>query len=269
MVRGLMMKGRQRHTWLIAGAAIAVALAAVGCDSLFAPLPSGAKGFPPLAPYGTWWQLVESCSGITRTFGSVRWYVADRIESNDANVDGEWLSRGNRIVLTPASAREGSVVRHEMLHALLGHGGHPREYFVDRCGSLVSCQANCAPSEGDRGVPSTALYVPLMTLEVSVRVEPAVPNVSIDSGWARIVVDVTNPRSEPVWVDLLGFQSFSWHSTQAPWSREVGTSERLWAFRAGECRSYTFDAQFGVGTYTIHGGFSVHGSPGYVLTVGE
>jgi hypothetical protein len=26
------------------------------------------------------------------------------------------------------------VVRHEMLHALLGRQGHPSEYFVTRCG---------------------------------------------------------------------------------------------------------------------------------------
>jgi hypothetical protein len=26
------------------------------------------------------------------------------------------------------------VIRHEMLHSLIGQSGHPAEYFVERCG---------------------------------------------------------------------------------------------------------------------------------------
>jgi hypothetical protein len=38
---------------------------------------------------------------------------------------------------------QGALVRHEMLHDLLGRGDHPAEFFQRRCGAVVYCNAEC------------------------------------------------------------------------------------------------------------------------------
>jgi hypothetical protein len=251
-------------------AALGAAMLAGACEAPTAALPDGAIAFAPLPPYATWWQLLESCSGLTGSFAAVQWYVADAVDPSDDLVNGEWLSAGNRIVVTPRSARDGGVVRHEMLHALVRGGGHPAEYFADRCGSLVYCQVGCAVPEHDRGVPSSAPFLPQASLDVSVRFAPAAPSVSIDSGWVRIIVDVTNPSGEDVWVDVRSNGAFGWATVNVPgiYGDILAAPGPAWAFRANERRSYTFDAQFAAGTYEMHGLFSLHGTDAYWLTVG-
>ena len=53
-----------------------------------------------------------------------------------------WYSDGNRIVLVKQAVTWNIGVRHEMLHALLRVGTHPREYFLDRCRGVVYCGDN-------------------------------------------------------------------------------------------------------------------------------
>jgi hypothetical protein len=36
-----------------------------------------------------------------------------------------------------------AIVRHEMLHDLLGRGDHPAEYFQRRCAAVVACNEAC------------------------------------------------------------------------------------------------------------------------------
>lgn len=50
-----------------------------------------------------------------------------------------WYSEGNRIVMVQQEATWNIGVRHEMLHALLHVGTHPREYFLERCRGVVYC----------------------------------------------------------------------------------------------------------------------------------
>ena len=42
-------------------------------------------------------------------------------------------------VLAGEQVGNGMVVRHEMLHELLGRGDHPAAYFQVRCAGLVAC----------------------------------------------------------------------------------------------------------------------------------
>ena len=56
------------------------------------------------------------------------------------------LPRQHRTAAT-AKVENPLVVRHEMLHELLGRGDHPAEYFQRRCGSVVICNEVCREDE--------------------------------------------------------------------------------------------------------------------------
>jgi hypothetical protein len=108
--------------------------------------------FPPAAiPFATpqlylaWWQIVEECSGKRRPLDAVRWY---QVRPGELTIRGEsaagaWFVSGNRIVLSSWVLREGGLVRHEMLHAILETGSHPAEYFERKCGAEVACSGGC------------------------------------------------------------------------------------------------------------------------------
>jgi hypothetical protein len=117
------------------------------CDAPLAPvLVEGAERFEPPPVYNLWWEITEECSGRRRSFGRVRWYYvpgAHTITVEGREVEGYWSSAGNAIVLAEFSMLRGQLVRHEMLHALEGNVGHPREAFLDRCGGVVLCDGAC------------------------------------------------------------------------------------------------------------------------------
>jgi len=111
------------------------------CSSL-APhessLPAGAVPVTALAVYRDWARRTQSCSGLSADLSTVEWYVVPGVEtfSTEAGYKvGMWIreSGQNRIVIAGNYQAHEMVVRHEMLHALLGHDGHPTQYFVDRC----------------------------------------------------------------------------------------------------------------------------------------
>ena len=90
--------------------------------------------------YPDLWSDTERCSGLHGTLASVHFYVVPHVTSwqvGNKSVLGVWEKHGNRIILAEFTVDFDIVVRHEMLHALLGRGDHPREYFVVRCGELV------------------------------------------------------------------------------------------------------------------------------------
>lgn len=238
----------------------------IACRGTTDPLPASARLLQPLAPYRTWWQLVEGCSGLTGSFDAVQWYVADHVSPDDNTVDAKWLSSGNRVVLTPASSRDGGVVRHEMLHALLRRGGHPTEYFGAKCAALVKCELNCAPSEHDRGVSPSARVVDVGSLHVAIHVEPSPPSAGTDSGWVRIIVVATNMLAESVWVSLQGGYPFACYAAGV-FSSVENPPGSSWAFRANESRSYTFDAQFAPGSYAISCSFATNRASTFPLQV--
>jgi len=111
-----------------------------GCETLGppSPLPSGAVLLSPPPYYREWWARTESCAGLAGDFAAVEWYVVPGVsvfETDAGPKVGLWAhsSAGQRIVLAGEYAGHELVVRHEMLHALLDRGGHPPEYFRERC----------------------------------------------------------------------------------------------------------------------------------------
>jgi hypothetical protein len=112
----------------------------VACEVLGPPdpLPENAQQILPPVEYEGWWNTTETCSGLDGSFGEIEWYVvpgANTIPTESGPRVGVWSrsSAGTRIVLAGNYAGSELVVRHEMLHALLGRGGHPPEYFENRC----------------------------------------------------------------------------------------------------------------------------------------
>lgn len=90
--------------------------------------------------YSTWWSDTETCSGVKRSFSAVRFYVvpgATGWQVGSTYILGAWAENGNRITVGEYRKLEPLLLRHEMLHAILSRGDHPRDYFVTRCGQLV------------------------------------------------------------------------------------------------------------------------------------
>lgn len=196
--------------------------------------------------YATWWSMTEGCSGLTGNLDAVGWYTVplDSLGGfayEGSEFDGLWFKDGNRIYLAANDVNKGSVVRHEMLHALLQYHGHPTEYFVTRCGALAPCGSACGLNETTRGVAASARQIPSESLSVNLSLAPAgAPAESIDSGWVTITITATNARPEPVWV--AADPSFGYLFAHTP-GTYAGASGPRWAFLAGESRSLAFDVQ--------------------------
>jgi hypothetical protein len=103
--------------------------------------------------FALWWRMTEACSGLRGSLADVRWYVQPGLETLQIPGDagrygGYWWADGNRVLLTERAVTDGWLVRHEMLHALVGRAGHPREQFGDRCGGIVTCTGECQRDAG-------------------------------------------------------------------------------------------------------------------------
>jgi hypothetical protein len=136
----------------IALTALVVALA--GCRDFAAPavpaLPPGAQTFVPPAEYADWWNATEQCAGRTGDMSRVRWFdVPGRTSFAylDGQYDGYWWDQVHWIILAGDKVENGLVVRHEMLHELLGRGDHPAAYFQQRCAAIVECNETCRADE--------------------------------------------------------------------------------------------------------------------------
>jgi hypothetical protein len=168
--------------------------------------------FPPTAvPFATpqlfraWWHLVEECSGKSRPVDAVRWY---RVQPGELTIRGEsaagaWFVSGNRIVLNSWALREGGLVRHEMLHAILETGSHPAEYFEGKCGAEVACGFDCTEQHALPNAHQAALE----QLEGSVALYPQVPSIGALDGRVTVVVKVRNPANGNVFVSNEQFGS--------------------------------------------------------------
>src|SRR4051794_17852515 len=113
MMRGLRRKARP---------AIALfGLLWIAC-SVSDPLPRDADEFTPSPLYALWWSDVEACSGLTRPISEVRWYTVPYHQATQtaATPDGYYDFDFSRIVLLDGVLLDGVLVRHEMLHALIG-----------------------------------------------------------------------------------------------------------------------------------------------------
>jgi hypothetical protein len=182
----------------------AIPILAACADILGPRIPTAAVRIEPLPVYAEWWRMTEQCSGRTGEFRRIEWYVMPGVSgfsSGDlAHVQG--MITGNRIVIADSSLRHGRLVRHEMLHALIGVNGHPRADFIGRCGLIVACQGPC-PSEAEAPpAPDLALSVPDSALDVTASVWPSSPSDSILGGYFRLTISARNPHNHPIVVQL-------------------------------------------------------------------
>jgi len=265
------------------GCACAATIAAA-CTDLTYPLPAGAIPWTPPARFALWWRMTESCSGKQGDLRSIRWYIvpdAVSIDLDGHQVQGATLGH-DRIVLADSLRLDGPLVRHEMLHALLGVDGHPRYAFLNACNDIVSCGPACEKEAGGRPVPSPGAPV-LDPRDLGTRVEivPRQPAASQDSGAVAIVVSITNPLGTPAWVRLTPQEPGSLYphtfgfaiDTDDP--PRVGTSDQYFIegmrfpLDAHETRRLVWDETMLVpGTYGINGWFNADTAPRFVVTVG-
>lgn len=198
------------------GLAGSIALLA-GCSDLFGPdVPEGTVVLSTLpVEYQRWWDITQTCSGLRGDLGDVEFRVLPGSATlPDGGATGTYYWNGNVIVLAESVARDGRVVRHEMLHALLRTvqiGGHPKQYFEARCGGLVSCGDRCSEDVG--GIPAEASGAPLLApdeVEVTVRILPSrVGSPPAESGCMTILVQARHVGAEAAVMDL-GSQGFRW-----------------------------------------------------------
>ena len=177
------------------------------CDATGPLLPPGAQRFLAPAVYQQWWDLTEECSGLAGKLSDVIWYRvpgAAEIPLGDGSfVNGRWDAVENRIVLDGDAEFAGDLVRHEMLHALLRAGGHPRSVFIGRCSGVVVCTKECITDSGPPPQldPSAKLVSP-SALKIGVEVTPSAPSSAINSGTFMMVVSAQNTAANPLFVQL-------------------------------------------------------------------
>lgn len=82
--------------------------------------------------YSAWYAELESCSGLSGNFDSIRWTFTEDL----GEYYGYWTPQ-HWIQLRPNAASNEHKVKHEMLHDLLQRGDHPAEYFNGKCGNLL------------------------------------------------------------------------------------------------------------------------------------
>jgi hypothetical protein len=51
------------------------------------------------------------------------------------------------ILLAGEKVTDAGIVRHEMLHELLGRGDHPARYYQQLCANVVTCNEACREDE--------------------------------------------------------------------------------------------------------------------------
>jgi hypothetical protein len=252
------------------------------CDLTGPALPAGAEHFVPPAAYQQWWQLTEECSGSSGSFADVRWYRVPGVDviplGDGTSVNARWDASGNRIILAGDTEFAGDLVRHEMLHALLRSGGHPRNAFIARCGGVVVCAQECIADAGPAPRPDPeAQVVAPSALEIGVEVTPAAPSSSVNDGNFMMVVTARNSSASPVIVQLpasgdagpsvsFGFDIVG-RSGEGFFSERADVPE-VTRFASLETKRFIFDFHIGQGDtryYQPPGTFQFKGSYGGVL----
>ena len=96
--------------------------------------PEGDLPMDPPAVYREWWAKTEACSGRTGDFDRLRWSVIEgnSFPCSSGECAGHWRT-DHHIFLAGDWVMDEMVVRHEMLHDLLGRPGHPDPPFGVGC----------------------------------------------------------------------------------------------------------------------------------------
>ena len=267
-------------------AALCSALASCTFPTI-ADRPLGAVDLAPPAVYARWWAMAEACSGRTGDLSDVSFYVVPNVSDftrNGRQVLGYWTSGGNQIVLAGGAAFDGSNVRHEMLHALIRVGGHPREHFLEKCGGVVDCGALCIQDAGPAPpADPNALSLSPRLMEVDFDVEPVSPSSAQDGGFFAVTVTVRNPQQRNVVARLgttnIQARSFQFEIRGAAGSLaggEIVLDASSVTFGPGETKRQVFDFAVGndlktrrlpPGDYTVLGGYGVQLTPAKTIAV--
>jgi hypothetical protein len=263
-----------------------------GCEAPAAPyLVDGAQRFDPPPAYQLWWEMTQECSGRQGLLGNVQWYFvpgARTLTVDGRTVEGYWTS-GNAIVLAGAVILKGPLVRHEMLHALQDAGGHPREFFLGRCGGVVACDAQCAAEAGPLPPADPAMArVGPEALEISVTVTPDPPSEARYGGYFVMTVTARNPHDHPLVITLppptdagpsVSFEYRIEHPGGYTESNERAWDDGVTRFAPGETKRHVFDFHavgadestlgggLRPGTYDLRGAYGARWAPAVTVTL--
>jgi len=96
--------------------------------------PEGDTPFTPPPEYRVWWNKTMACSGLKADFDRVHWSVVDgySFPCKSGQCVGHWES-SHHIWIAKDWLNDEMVVRHEMLHDLIDHAGHPNPPFGPEC----------------------------------------------------------------------------------------------------------------------------------------
>lgn len=195
-------------------------------------------------------------------------------------MQGFWNSRENRVLLVNRVVDDGALVRHEMLHALLGATGHPRAAFLGGCADVVACAGQCAREAGGAIVRDSAAPVrDSGAVEVTTLVVPdGVVRPAGERTWVTVTVSVHNPAPAAVRVRVPSPTGggparggvFGYYGEGLGGGAVVGGP--LVAFGPGETRRETFDVVVEPGaagerSYAVVGRFADHRSSPAPLVV--
>jgi hypothetical protein len=249
------------------------------CEHIVDPaLPTDAVPFTPPSVYTRWWAMTQSCSGRSGSLSSVKWNVVPNtadFQLNGETVTSYWTEASNSIVIASAKRLDGSIVRHEMLHALTRAPGHSRIDFLELCGGIVTCTSRCVADGGPIPAIDPALpHISPDSLDVNIQLVPAQPSMGIDSGAFTLVVSVHNHATNGVVVDFGGGRfgySYDIGSRFTGGNTLTGTAylpdPSSIVFAPGETKYQYFDFTVGLitsgrslgpGTYDITAGFGNH-----------
>lgn len=122
------MNGRWASFRLIMAAGLLVGMGGCGFD----PEGDAPLAAPPV--YREWWAKTEACSGLKGNFDRLTWSVIEgpSFSCSSGQCAGHW-SKDHHIYLAGDWAMDEMVVRHEMLHDLIGLSGHPAPPFGQGC----------------------------------------------------------------------------------------------------------------------------------------
>jgi hypothetical protein len=254
------------------------ALGVLACDGASGPtLPADAEQFAPPVVYTTWWNMTRACSGLSGSLGAVTWLKTSQVLHDPKTgeiIIGYWTSGNNRIVMTANAVLDGGAVRHEMLHALVQKGGHPRDQFLGKCAGTVRCEGACILDAGPYPPPpQTPVHISADGMNLSLAIDPQNPGGGANGGFFTITVTARNPTANwatvlPLFPDDDTTRTFSFavHGAAASFSGEemaFDPSERI--FAPGETKRWVFDFRVGddafsrqlpAGDYTIRGAYS-------------
>jgi hypothetical protein len=96
--------------------------------------PVGETPLDPPPVYREWWAKTQACSGLSGDFDRLRWSTIEgpSFSCSSGQCAGHWRS-DHHIFLASEWSMDEMVVRHEMLHDLIGRPGHPAPPFGQGC----------------------------------------------------------------------------------------------------------------------------------------